>query len=467
MIFVWGWLRLAVALGITIASSVAIWIFLKKTANNGPRIDWRKSTIAWAIIAFIVILVWCYFSGLGGFTMQTYDWQKHNVLLRDLIDRPWPVRYDFNGEGVMSYYIGEYMVPAVLGKIGGFDVAQIAMMFWVAGGMMITCLYLYALMGKDKGRNFILILFGIIMFSTFITPISGIYRKWFPEDFADGTHWLSRGVMVQLSSNIISMRWVFAQFVPTALAVAMIMKKEHSTKYWLIILAPLALYSTFTFIGLAGIMSFKLVIDMIKTKKFKPFIKEVVALTNLLMLPMIVVFVMYLLGNMTQHKPESIKMAFGLIDYTNHRWTLVALQLMWGFWLLLLYRKEKRNSTLWAAAISLFLFPFFTMGRYNDLCMRGSIPALLVFCYLVIDNMIKGFRKDRFYAWLLACCLIIAGCGSLTEFKIGISETKFGERNYNDPFKTSRDFYFSEPHILYQYVSWKPNSILLRTILKK
>lgn len=67
------------------------------------------------------LLLWCVLSGLWAFTIQSSDWGKHNVLLEDLVNYEWPVKYGFHGGGVMDYYIAGYLFPALLGKmLGGY-----------------------------------------------------------------------------------------------------------------------------------------------------------------------------------------------------------------------------------------------------------------------------------------------------------------------------------------------------------
>ena len=45
------------------------------------------------IITIAMSLVWCYFSGMGGFWYQSDDYHWRNAIFRDLINYDWPVYY--------------------------------------------------------------------------------------------------------------------------------------------------------------------------------------------------------------------------------------------------------------------------------------------------------------------------------------------------------------------------------------
>ena len=75
-------------------------------ARSGPPMTVMATVMATAsdrrfyFLVFLVAVVWTGLSGPGGFGNQSYDYIKHNSLLRDLTFDPWPLFYDvFNQKG--------------------------------------------------------------------------------------------------------------------------------------------------------------------------------------------------------------------------------------------------------------------------------------------------------------------------------------------------------------------------------
>ena len=84
------------------------------------------------IIAIAAIVGVCLFTGIGGVFPQAGDWEKHNAVLRDLMERPWPVFYDKYDPSMLTYYLGQYLVPAIAGKITDETLAEEMRLLYVA-----------------------------------------------------------------------------------------------------------------------------------------------------------------------------------------------------------------------------------------------------------------------------------------------------------------------------------------------
>lgn len=471
-LFLLTWVKWYIGIPVFILSIFSLFSLLNKDSkiNSSKSTAYSNKMFFYCILVLVILFIWCMFSGFGGSVSQAGDWQKHNVLLKDLINREWPVRYEYNGkQGVMAYYIGEYLVPALAGKIFGhsFDVAQLVLYYWVVLGLFTICINLYKFAGEGHPAKLLLICFGLIMFATFICPLSGIYRVYFPGDVSDGTQWISKSIFIQYSSNITLLRWVFPQFVPTGVAVSFLLLHRKDYKEWGAVCVPVILYSTFAFLGMAAILVLLFFMDLLENKKEERnnLFKELFSRSNLLSLVLGSVLVIFIGGNILQQKPETANMGLKVIDYSNHIWTLITFEASWVLWLLILLKREHKNKILYAAAICLFVLPFFTMGEWNDLCMRASIPALLILCFLVIKNLLLYLRSDRFYAGMLILCLVLCGIGNIREFRDAIIDTVADSKNYNDCFEKGEDFFDSAEFIKWQYVDWEPDGII-RFILK-
>lgn len=418
----------------------------------------------YSFISLVLIVVWCCLSGFGGYVLQPKDWEKHNLILNDLINMSWPVCYECgDGRGVLCYYIAEYLIPAATGKVWGFDAAAMALLIWVVIGLFITVFLLYNQYGNRKAWTLLIIVFSLFSFATLLGPISGIYREWFPEDASDGFMWLSNTIRIQYSSNITLLRWVFPQFVPTAVTLALLFRYRNQYEIWMLCIAPLILYSTFAFVGMVELLLLIFVIDCIKNRQIRAQFGQAISICNVVAVLDIVVFVIYIGGNVLQEKPVTAQMGFMSIDYSEHIWVLIAFEAAWILWMALLAKNELRNGILWAASISLFLFPFFSMGMYNDFCMRASIPALLCLCFLVTKNLIQSIsireNRDGFYAGVLVVCLLLSGSGNYHELYTGYIGADHSQKNYRIIDYDSIYWYLSSDVLKYQYIDWSDSDL--------
>ena len=159
-----------------------------------------------------------------------------------------PVTYDFDGrEGTLSYYIAGYIVPALAGHFfsDSFDVAQDTLLIWNAVGIFLAVLLLYRNIGHKKGASLIIITLTLILFATFVCPLSGIFKNLYPDEAGDGIHWLSNVIWIQYSSDIMLLAYVFPQMISGLLGVSLLKETGNDYGKWGLILAPLVMYSAF------------------------------------------------------------------------------------------------------------------------------------------------------------------------------------------------------------------------------
>ena len=63
--------------------------------------------------------LWTALSGIGGFFYQNDDFYGRNAIFHDLLNYHWPVHFP-GTEYALTYYIGYWMVPSLLGKITSY-----------------------------------------------------------------------------------------------------------------------------------------------------------------------------------------------------------------------------------------------------------------------------------------------------------------------------------------------------------
>ncbi len=434
------------------------------------------------IVLFVIIILWCAACGLGGFVIQSSDWHKHNAILYDLVHDRWPVRYAWMGrDGVLCYYLAYYLVPAAIGKLLGTDAAELSMLVISAAGVWIACKLISsqilaekdASFGKWKRAFLPFLVFGcVILFNTFLTPLSGIYRTIRPEDVGDGEQWLSVSIPLQYRPQLSALRWVPNQFVPTLITVALLFREEKRTEKWGLIIAPLIMYSTFAFVGTVMIAVVYMLSEMtgLVQRGEKPWgvLRRTISPGNAVAALLVLLFGTYLAGNVLQYRPQGAGHSFHLIDYTGHKAVFVLFQLAWLFWLMLLWHKEKRNRFLLSASVLLLILPFFTYGKWNDLCMDTAIPAMIVFSIVVVRVMIDSM-SDRFYLLLLVLCLLFCSIGAFQRdirnycIEGGVAVPP---GNHRADASSLSEFFLWAPEYPYQYICWEPDGVLGLVIRK-
>lgn len=466
IVFMLTWLNPFLGYPEAIIICYLVWRFSYNRDNT--KISFRRIWFA-LIIAIVILFSWALLSGLGGFFLQSFDWQKHNVLINDLINKPWPVHYNFEGhDGVISYYIGEYILPAAIGKIAGFNSSQLFLLVWIVLGLILLVISIYKWINRQSSWAIIAITFSLIMFSTFIYPLSGIFATWAPAKYTimgEMGEWFNNAFMAQYTSNISLLRFVFPQFVPVALSVSIWLRNLSHYKVWGIILAPIVLYSTFAFIGLAALMFLILITDCFK-KANQVNWREVLSIENIFAIAVMASLLLYIACNIIQPKPSNEAMHFAFANVWGHKLAFLTLQGSWLIWILLLLKYERKNPLIYASSFVLFVLPFFKFGAANDLVMRVSIPALLIINFLVIKNIIQWWNKDHYFAILMLGVLFVAGAGPLWQLKNAAMNHNIHSHIYNMPYKTGNEFFESDKNVVYQYVDWS-QSKLRKIIIRK
>ncbi|WP_313568877.1 hypothetical protein [Acetoanaerobium noterae] len=121
---------------------VGLFLSLRMYTQGSENSLYPKDNKNITIISIIVLFLWISLSGIGGFGFQNSDYDKHNAILRDLINYSWPVHYKLiNGSGLLIYYIGYYLPSALVGKILGWKVANIFIFIWSFIGLLISYLW--------------------------------------------------------------------------------------------------------------------------------------------------------------------------------------------------------------------------------------------------------------------------------------------------------------------------------------
>lgn len=289
LIFIIGWLKWywALLLGVLV-SFACIRSFTDSADWNNLDIEgYDTSTMA---KAFLIILLWVYLSGIGGYCFQNQDYGIRNAIFRALVEYDWPV-ISADGSRGLIYYIGFWLPAAFAGKMFGMAVGNAIQVLWAASGIFIV----YYLICIYRGKMDLLPIIFMIFFSgldyvgawilneDLVNLKAGHHLEWWARDF-------------QFTSMTSQLFWVFNQTIPAWVTTIFILKQKNC-KNMLFILSLLMLSSTIPFVGLIPIVLYLYVKRIALDKENW---KEIFSFQNIVgVFPLGGCMFLYLSGNMS------------------------------------------------------------------------------------------------------------------------------------------------------------------------
>lgn len=355
-IFSWGWLRAEVA----ILSSLMLLLAIRELWESGNETLERISGIC---KGSLILFAWLILSGIGGFAFQNADHNWRNAVLRDLINYPWPVRYRLSESSdthLLAYYIGFWLPSALIGKLLGWKAANIALLIWSFGGILIGALLISLHTRQALWKTSLLLAFfsGADVVGVALTrQLSDLL--WPPTRHIEW--WYER----QYSSFTTQLFWVYNQAIPAWIGTLLI----HSASKLKFALLAWALTLFFAPLPAAGLLPFALtkiipIIRQISSAEHKP---QLSLPPSLLLSGMVLVTASLYLS--TNSAGRILKLSSPPVG------TLLFFCLLEGglIWLLMT-RMYYRDPNHYVIGLLLFTLPFVQIGYEKDFTMRASIP---------------------------------------------------------------------------------------------
>ena len=448
IIFMFTWIRPLI--GISAALLVGFALFLAVRKAVASPISFSRRTI---FITIAVAFVWCFFAGQGGFWYQSGDHAWRNAVYRDLVYHPWPVVFEQQNV-LLNYYVGYWLVPALLGKALFFITqnagvawmtAKIALLLWSTLSITLCFLLLANVLRCDSPKRYFAAIIVFIFFSGL--DILGIYIL----NKKAGLHleWWCPGC--QYSSFTTCLFWVFNQAIPAWIATLLLLYDRRIENYAFCGLAIL-ISSPIPLIGLFPIYLAVGLEKLIKSRDKLAIVKKISSMQNII--ACLVIFPICFIyfsdnaaasrkGVMTQ-KPGAVIQAaptpaiFAPSNVPNQsapkpdsqtvkimkRGIKLVLFFFFesGIYLLMLLRKNRKSILFWCIFIELMIIPFIHIGMANDFCMRASIPPLVVLMTMVFDDFYDSYERKSFKFTLYFVILAFAFLTPGKEFYRGAFE---------------------------------------------
>jgi hypothetical protein len=403
ILFIVGWISSAIAAALVVV--LLIGCICACRAMRGAT-NPKRNVKYWLSIA-VVALLWSLQSGAGGYGPQTLDWEKHNAILKSMVNHSWPVTYldaDLS-RFYLVYYFAYYLPAALIGKYAGWNAANHALFCYTFVGTFLTLAWFLKLLETNQLENrspwlAVPFLFygGLASIGHFV--LSGHWYNLFGNEYMEW--WLGYDRW-EYQCNEGLLIWVphqaLAAWILTSMIIHQALQNRSSANvalYWAlgILWSPLVSAGMLPFLALAF---------------WQTGFKQAFSFPNLVAAPLLTL----------------VGAAFFLSHSQNieHGWQITDLQLLYRLVLFYLVevglyavfvrtRLDPQNDQLrvwwWVSLICAALCPLYRIGHFSDFTMRASIPAVY-FCWVVITrNLIyQKFGTRKF------CLIVLLTIGAL------------------------------------------------------
>ncbi len=472
VIFLFGWCNIFVA-GITLLGILYTLVRIDRDPeymNAGENI---KIPPVMLIVAFLAITALLVIMGVGGIFPQPGDYAKHNAVLRDLVTHSWPVYYEEAEKSMLTYYLGQYLLPALAGKTyGGFDTANAFMLLWAVCGVLLVFLNLVRVSGAVQHSQKIAA-FVMMFFFSGALPICQVLLSLILKDGFFSMlnyHWvLTSEAMLQYRSNTVMLRWVFPQVIVAWLVAELMYEGRIKEKYFCFFIIPVALFGAFSFASLCVAAIILAIVDLI-IKRCS--IKDIFSSYNIVSaLTLGMVIAIYLWGNVSLVKPVSSSLR--IQSYHGREiWTYICFTVvMVGIYLLCIFMENRKNALYYITAFILFVVPFLRMGLFNDIVMSATIPILFWLMLMILRFMFKC-KSNGMAKGVIIAMVCIGMIYPLAELADNINANEKG-MNFEDSYYSMESYSDRgndelQEDMKYNYFSYEPDSnVFVRFLAKR
>lgn len=436
LIFVLTWLNpIWASLGFVV-SIYSFYGFIKQTNLNKEEftaLRVEKIQLNTLLYLLLFTLVLGVLFSLGNFGLgQSYDYFKHNTIVKELVEKPFPVVYEnetrygiLNEPAILGYYIAYYLPTAIICKFVGIGFSNILMFFWGGIGIYFSFCWLYFL--SPKNIHFVLILILFLLGATLFKPY--LYA-----------HYLLKNIvslpMIQyfiwpsgISFNLINIHYSPQHYIVSVIGVFFVYYESFIRKDNRSILFFVALLLVWSFLGAlsVGIIAGFLVMY----RKFSNFF----TFANLIG-GGVLLFIMatYFLAHFQDNRYSGFIWTFADISgylYQKPLLSLLALVAYCAFevgiYLFFMYKiyssksvyKEKLVLVFFCASFFI-ISPLYRLGFNNDLAMR-LISTIKILIFLLVlstySEMIKSQISSKFLKLYFVFTIILGIFSSFTTLK--------------------------------------------------
>ncbi|MBX3013968.1 MAG: hypothetical protein KF832_20770 [Caldilineaceae bacterium] len=482
-LFELGWLRTPWAISFMLLTAIGLGQTLAEFGRTEALVValdqwWQGVTRRGLLLTCLVCGGLVLISGVGGYGYQTGDWTKHEILLKDLSDYPWPVFYTYYDETVgLAYYLAYYLPAALVGKVGGILLANQALVLWTLAGLILAVCWFSVLTARSlsMGLTFFILFSGLSVvgfFLRFYVPVNWLAGAPDLNTAPWQTHPALWAAAWQYSPHVRGLFWVPQHVLPGWLITGLILFvcSMTSARGSLLFLWSLsALWSPFITIGLLPLF----VADLLPRpdSRFGTRLRAYLSVANgcgLLLFLLMACFYATKLEPIAPVLNQGMRVGISLVELARQAgWprTLFSYALFclleFGIFIVLdrdqaLRTKPALRWAYWLNFLWLAVLPLLILGEHNDLSMRASIPALFFVAMVVGRN---GFVVQPAATWRKILWVVVFWLGALSPFyEVGYQLARVYARGalYQFAVNPERDLaekYVLDVPIMQQYAS--------------
>jgi hypothetical protein len=442
LIFILGWLKwsLAAPIAVLLVAATAFLVRDERRVSSGPGESAPVElplfhVLLPVLVAFVLLLL----SGVGGYGPQEGDWEKHNAILKDLMQKPWPVIYEYEGQTLpLVYYIAYYLPAGLVGKYAGWDAANQALFVWSLFGVVLVFLWFQLLVGR-----FAVGVSGIFLFFSGLDSLGSLIR------FAVAGNWDWQRMTLEVGSwarnwiyvsRIDSLWWAPHMAIAGWILAALVLNSvwgRRCARNGLFYLGLSLPWSPFLSIGIGVYLAMGWLSERADLGKLRNYFSP----PNLCGAVLIALYGFYFVAKFYPPLPPGGAPVHGWIFTApltpDWHWTRLALVmglfclLEFGVYAIVLAScgraiDGRKGMILAVTVVWLTLLPLYRYGYYNDLAMRASIPALFVLSILVGKAFYgaQAFARGRSVLAILLLLGAIAPLISFTRHAVAMYEHK-------------------------------------------
>lgn len=471
LIFFLMWLKWYI--GIPMAGMIvfALYHLVKREYTDSHALVLPLRTLVLGVFSLAIFL---WLTGQGGFFFQYSDNHWRNALFFDLVEYDWPLIYP-QTQNALVYYFLHWLIPALVGKAtSSIIAARIALYFWTLTGVVLVVFLLAVVLNANTKRKFALLVFiffvwsGINIIGGMISNIFGLIDfdlntfGWWTNFTLDG-----QGYAYMFRSNCDQLASVYNQTIAPWLAIALLVNKPKPSTF-VFLAACVFAYSPLPFIGIAAIMIFYFLCELIHCKKKKDIlvlVQEPITIYNIIAFVTIVpVFFLFYTCNIAATtgaggRPFGLHIPLNEFNWKSILILLLFYMLQFGVYVLLVYREFQGDSLFRFMTACMCVVPLFKLGTMGDFCWNVSVPfffLLMMYCikYIFLHVHIEKTGQDTTLKVKkpiigIAFCLSLSLLNPMSQigfgFKIAYQEKTFNLmcRGVVDTFanKTMDDLY--------------------------
>ena len=268
------------------------------------------------------------------------------------------------------------MPAALAGKVFGFGFGNFVLFIWNSIGIFLSLITASAVIKKFTAW--------VPFFFVFFSGLDVIPNIVYSYTEYSGWRWFE-GYFTSMSyvSNFRELASVYNQMVPCFLIMAALLL-AYNTRSMGLTAGILFAYSPWAVFGILPLVAALLFGKKHRASKFSRTMFNTFSPVNIASaFLLLAIFGSYYTSNANAVGYKGFAWTFfdNQVLFIPAYMIFIALEVL--PFVILLYKREKKNPVFWAAFASLLIIPLYQITENNDLSMRGSMPALFFFCILL------------------------------------------------------------------------------------